>query len=157
VSDWPRAGLRLVAVDAETGEAAIFDRDSGVDLVDAVAASCAVPGIWPPVSIGGRRYIDGGVRSPENADLAAGYDQVLLISPVGESWSGIPPRDLAADVAALRASGAQVALIQPDAPARAAMGETLDDLLDPRSRERAAYAGLAQAGRLDPQTLALLA
>jgi NTE family protein len=59
----------------------VFSRDSGVALVDAVAASCAVPGIWPPVTINGRRYIDGGVGSATHADLAAGYDRILVIVP----------------------------------------------------------------------------
>src|ERR1039458_6901587 len=54
--DWPSRRMLLVAVDAETGQTRVFDRQSGVELIDAVAASCAVPGVWPPVSIGGRRY-----------------------------------------------------------------------------------------------------
>jgi NTE family protein len=78
---WPASTLLLTAVDAETGEPTVFTKDSGVDLVDAVAASCAVPGVWPPVTINGRRYIDGGVRSSTNADLAAGCDRVLIITP----------------------------------------------------------------------------
>jgi NTE family protein len=80
-ADWPERDLRIPAVDAVTGEVVLFTRDSGVTLVDAVAASCAVPGIWPPVSIGDHRYVDGGVRSSTNADLAAGADQILLITP----------------------------------------------------------------------------
>src|SRR5205814_3193186 len=60
---WPERRLIIVGVDASTGEIRCFDRSSGVELVDAVAASCAVPGVWPPVTIEGRRYIDGGVRS----------------------------------------------------------------------------------------------
>lgn len=80
-TDWPGRDLRIPAVDAVTGEVVIFTRHSGVALVDAVAASCAVPGIWPPASIGGHRYIDGGVRSSTNTDLAAGADQILLITP----------------------------------------------------------------------------
>jgi NTE family protein len=59
-ADWPQRDLRIPAVDAVTGEVVIFTRDSGVTLVDAVAASCAVPGIWPPATIGDRRYVDGG-------------------------------------------------------------------------------------------------
>ena len=47
---WPGRDLRIPAVDAVTGEVVIFTRDSGVTLVDAVTASCAVPGIWPPAS-----------------------------------------------------------------------------------------------------------
>jgi NTE family protein len=59
----------------------VFTKDSGVDFIDAVAASCAVPGVWPPVTINGHRYIDGGVRSGTNADLAAGCDRVLVVTP----------------------------------------------------------------------------
>ena len=80
-ADWPKRDLRIPAVDAVTGEIVIFTRDSGVALADAVTASCAVPGIWPPASIGDHRYVDGGVRSSANADLAAGADQILLITP----------------------------------------------------------------------------
>jgi NTE family protein len=78
---WPDGVLILSSVDAETGAPVVFTKDSGVDLVDAVAASCAVPGVWPPVTINGRRYIDGGVRSGTNADLAVGCDRVLVITP----------------------------------------------------------------------------
>jgi len=78
---WPDSTLLLTAVDAETGESAVFTKESGVNLVDAVAASCAVPGVWPPVTIKGNRYIDGGVRSGTNADLAAGCDRVLIVTP----------------------------------------------------------------------------
>jgi len=85
---WPASTLLLTAVDAETGEPTVFTKDSGVDLVDAVAASCAVPGVWPPVTINGHRYIDGGVRSGTNADLAAGCDRVLVITP---SLASAPP------------------------------------------------------------------
>src|SRR5881227_3692171 len=74
VHTWPLQRLLIVAVDTETGEEYIMDRTSGVSLVDAVSASCAVPGIWPPVTIAGRRYMDGGVRSATNADLARGSD-----------------------------------------------------------------------------------
>jgi NTE family protein len=80
-SRWPDRSLLLTAVDAVTGEVAVFTKDSGVDLADAVSASCAVPGVWPPVTIDGHRYIDGGVRSGTNADLAAGCHRVLVITP----------------------------------------------------------------------------
>ena len=78
---WPQRTLHITAVDAHTGEPVVFDRDSGVDLVDAVAASCAGGGF--PYTIGDRRHIDGGYRrSSENADLAAGYGRVLVLSPL---------------------------------------------------------------------------
>src|SRR6266699_1191650 len=80
VHTWSQQRLLIVAPDTETGEEYIMDRESGVSLVDAVAASCAVPGIWPPVTIAGRRYMDGGVRSATNADLARGYDRVLILN-----------------------------------------------------------------------------
>ena len=78
--DWPDTPLALTAVDARTGEPVVFDRDSGVDLADAVAASCS-PG--RPYAIGDGRYLDGGYRRNENADLAAGYARVLVLSPFG--------------------------------------------------------------------------
>ena len=80
----------VVAVDAHTGELVAFDRDSGVELVDAVTASTALPGLVPTVNINGTRYIDGGVRSPDNADLASGYANVVVLSPLG-GRSRTPP------------------------------------------------------------------
>src|SRR4029077_19401592 len=81
-SEWPEQRLVITAVDAESGEPRAFDRDSGGGLIDAVAASCARPLVWPPITIGGRRYIDGGVRSATNADLAAGCDRVVVLAPI---------------------------------------------------------------------------
>src|ERR1039457_356144 len=81
---WPERTVLIVAVDAHTGEPVVFDRHTRVDLVDAVAASCANGFGVPPHSIGDSRYIDGGYRrSSENADLAAGYGRVLVLSPLG--------------------------------------------------------------------------
>ena len=82
--DWPDRELRITAIDIGTGELVGFDRASGVDLVDAVAASCAVPGAWPPVTIGERRYMDGGVGSTMNLRLAADCDAVVVLVPVGQ-------------------------------------------------------------------------
>jgi NTE family protein len=79
--EWPLQALWITAVDAESGELEVFSAQSGVNLVDAVSASCAVPGIWPPATIAGRKFIDGGVRSTTNADLAVGSDRVLVITP----------------------------------------------------------------------------
>ena len=79
---WPEQAVLITVVDAHTGEPVVFDRHSGVDLVDAVAASTAG---GPAYSIGDHRYIDGGYRSVENADLAAGYGRVLVLSPFGGS------------------------------------------------------------------------
>jgi len=86
---WP-AVLRVSAVDAESGELRIFDAASGVPLERAVAASCCVPGIFAPVSIEGRRYIDGGVRSGTHADLAlaSGARHVLVMTPMVRGNAG---------------------------------------------------------------------
>ncbi|MBV9832514.1 MAG: patatin-like phospholipase family protein, partial [Marmoricola sp.] len=70
VDEWPERELKITAVDAETGELTVFDRGSGADIVHAVAASCAVPLVWPAVTIGEKHYVDGGVRSTANVDLA---------------------------------------------------------------------------------------
>ncbi|MGW5851431.1 patatin-like phospholipase family protein [Streptomyces sp. NPDC055254] len=138
--DWPERRLVVTAVDAHTGEAADFDRDSGAGLLDAVSASCAVPGVWPPVTVGGRRFIDGGVRSATNADLAAGYDRVVVLAPMSLGSGHVPSPT--AQTARLRAAGARVLLITPSAAARKAFGR---NVLDPARRDPAARAGLAQA------------
>ena len=78
---WPERRLFVTAVDAQTGTSVVFDNTSGVPLERAVAASCAVPGVFPAVEVGGRRYVDGGLRSIANADLAAGHRRVLVLSP----------------------------------------------------------------------------
>jgi NTE family protein len=136
---WPAVPLRITAVRAETGEVRVFDASSGVPLIDAVAASCAVPLTWPPVTIDGVRHIDGGVRSVANVDLAAGSDRVVVLAPVTLSArrSGRP----AAQLAAL-GLGDRGTLVSPDAAARAAIG---GNVLDPARRRAAAEAGHAQA------------
>jgi NTE family protein len=138
---WADREIRLIAVEAETGETRVFDRGSGASLVDAVAASCAVPGIWPPVTIGAHRYIDGGVRSSDNADLAAGAERIVIISPLGYD-SPIPsPRPLREVVGQLREGGAEVTVIAPDQASAVAIGA---NPLDPGTRVPAAEAGRAQ-------------
>jgi NTE family protein len=141
VRDWPDRRIQVTAVDAATGELAVFDARSGVSLVDAVTASSAVPGVWPPVTIGGSRYIDGGVRSADNADLASGFGRITVISPRGfgpTMPSQLPLRDV---VARLRAEGSDVAVIVPDAASAAAIGA---NPLDPATRTPASNAGRAQ-------------
>jgi len=138
--EWPERAIKLVAVEASTGETAVFDRDSTVSLVDAVAASSAVPGVWPPVTIGARRYIDGGVRSADNADLAVGWSEIVILSPLGYD-SPLPLMPLREVVATLRDSGSAVTVLTPDAASAAAIGS---NPLDPGTRTPAAGAGRAQ-------------
>jgi NTE family protein len=135
--EWPDRTLRVTAVNAEDGAFTVFDRDSGVPLLDAVAASCAVPLVWPPVTVDGHRYMDGGMRSPANADLADGYRRVVVVAPLTRAL-GRAARP-AAQVAAL---GGRSILLSPDTAALTAIGR---DVLDPARRAPAARAGRAQA------------
>lgn len=147
---WPEQRILIMVVDAHTGEPVMFDRNSGVDLADAVAASCANGFGVPPFGIGDRRYIDGGYRSVDNADLAAGYERVLVLSPLG-GRSRAPPEwglHLAAQVDKLRAGGGKVETILPDGPSRAAFGA---NMMDPSTRPPAARAGCDQGRALAPQ------
>ncbi|MFG2993799.1 patatin-like phospholipase family protein [Streptomyces sp. NPDC048257] len=148
--EWPERRLVVTAVDALSGELKAFDRGSGSALLDAVSASCAVPGVWPPVTVGGRRFIDGGIRSATNADLAAGYERVVILAPVSLG-SGLVPSP-SAQAARLREAGAQVQLIAPSPAARKAFGR---NVLDPARRDPAARAGLAQAAEHARETAAL--
>src|SRR4051812_26070228 len=136
-SEWPDRRLVVTAVDAETGEFRPFDRDSGVPLVRAVAASCAVPGVYPPVTIDGRRYVDGGMRSAANADLAQGYERVVVLAPLPR---GIGP--MASVDAQVSGMVARVAVVTPDAQARTAIGH---NVLAPAARRPSAQAGRAQS------------
>jgi len=134
--EWPEALLKVSAVEAETGAFTVFDRDSGVSLIDAVAASCAVPLVWPPMTVAGKRYIDGGVRSVANVDLAAGYDRVVVIAPVTASAQrGGKP-------AAQARAFANSVVISPTDAALTAIGR---NPLNPDRRGPAAEAGRVQA------------
>lgn len=138
---WPNRMLLIVAVDTETGETRIFDRLSGTSLVDAVAASCAVPGIWPPVSINGRRYMDGGARSSDNADLALGYDRTMIVSPMGTARTDITGESVEQQVEKLKSAGGKTYLVEPDQASKGAIGL---NPLAPETRTPAATAGRHQ-------------
>jgi len=131
--DWPEQRMATVAIDALTGDRRVFERGSGAGLVDAVAASSAVPGIWPPVTIGDARYVDGGMYSSCNADLAVGYDRVLVLAPMADAA-------LADQVAAVEEAG-RAAVVSPDTESLAAFTA---DALDPAVRAPSAEAGRRQ-------------
>ncbi len=151
--EWPQKPMIVAVINAHTGELAALDRDSGVDLVDAVTAGTALPGLVPTHDINGTRYINGGVRSAENADLAAGYANVVVLSPFGgwsqtplpaDQFEGLrkfPDADLASQAEALCKQGSRVEVVIPDADSRAAMGTNQMDLA---TRIPAARAGFAQ-------------
>jgi NTE family protein len=138
---WPNRMLLIVAVDTETGEIKIFDRLSGTTLVDAVSASCAVPGIWPPVTIDGRRYMDGGARSSDNADLALGYARTVIVSPMGTSRPEVIGDRLEQQVETLISAGTKTYLVEPDEASKNAIGL---NPLAPETRIPAANAGRSQ-------------
>ena len=136
---WPQTPLRVPAVAAATGEVKVFDKSSGVSLIDAVAASCAVPMVWPPMTVNGTRYIDGGVRSIANVDLAAGYGRVVVIAP---ATIALRRRDRPAAQAAALGPGVRTAVVSPGDAALSAIGR---NPLDPDRRAEAAEAGRKQA------------
>lgn len=150
---WPaQRVLKITAVDVDSGELRTFDASSDVALIDAILASCAVPGVWPVVSIQGHRYMDGGVwRTPENAHLALGATSVLVLSPFGAAM-GTVAAPLEQEITELRSAGARVTLICADPPAlaSAALGP-----LNPAAREPAARAGREQGRRVAAQVRAV--
>jgi NTE family protein len=141
VDAWPGRRLLITAVDAQTGDLVVWDGTSGIVLASAVAASCAVPGVWPPATVAGRRYIDGSVRSATNADLALGHDEVVVLAP--DTGPGLNPasKGLAGEVPLLRAHS-QVRVITPDGAALEAIGPNpLDPGAAARIRPRRVAAG----------------
>ena len=131
--DWRGGRVSVVACEAVTGCRRVFDSSSDVAVIDAVAASCAVPGVWPPVSIDGRRYIDGGVWSLTNADLATGCDLVIVLAPLSDPV-------VHSELAGL-GNGVESVVLTPDAASIAAFGP---DVLDPAVRGPSARSGMAQ-------------
>jgi NTE family protein len=149
--DWPERPLLVTAVDVASGELVVFDRDAGVPLPLAVAASCAVPMVYPPVSIDGRRYMDGGTRSTTNADLAAGHEAVLVVAPIANPGMGPLMPGLPSELATL-GPGTRVEVITPDDAALAAIGP---NVLDPAMRAGSARAGLVQGEAAAAKVMAL--
>jgi len=140
--EWPDRVLRIPAIDTASGELVAFDRGSGVALVDAVAASCAVPGAWPPVTIGDRRYMDGGVDSTINLALAGDCDVAVVLVPAGRSAPSPFGGGGAAEIDAFRGSAFGVFA---DDESLTAFGA---NPLDPACRVPSARAGREQGRRV---------
>ncbi len=145
--DWPER-YSCTAVDAESGEFKVWNQDAGAELDRAVASSCCVPGLFSPITIEGRRYMDGGMRSGANADLAVGHDLVLIVTLMtGDRMPQGDPRlarilDAAeSERKALTDAGARVEVVGPDAGASAVMGM---NLMDASIAPRAALEGVRQ-------------
>jgi NTE family protein len=146
--EWPTRPLLITAVDARTGDPVVWNSKSGVPLNQAVAASCAVPCIFPPVTINGSRYMDGGVRSGTNADLASGAARVVVLAPLAPvRMHGAP----AAEMDALREK-ARVALIAPDDTVLKALGP---NVFDATRWEPAIEAAITQGTQLAPEVAAV--
>ncbi|HYL36472.1 MAG TPA: patatin-like phospholipase family protein [Bryobacteraceae bacterium] len=148
---WPDR-FACTAVDTADGSFMLWNRDSHVGLARAVASSCCVPGIYPPVTINGRRYMDGGMKSAINADVAKGYNVVFVVAPTGTmaapGMEGFRRR-IEAELEIVRASGSRLEFIAPDAASMESFGL---NLMDYRRRPAAAKAGLNQ-GRADAARL----
>lgn len=157
--EWPEHRFACTAVDTANGSFQIWDNDSGVSLPRAVASSCSVPGVYPPITINGRRYMDGGMRSGTNADFAKGYERVLVVivragaasaAPAGGmNMAEISQKRLDAELRVLRDSGSAVELLIPDADSAAAMGV---NLMSFSARGAAVEAGIAQ-GKVEAERL----
>ena len=137
---WPERRLAITPVDASDGSRVVFDAGSGVSLLDALLASGALPGIFPLTTIEGRRYADGGVHSLYNADLAAGHDVVVVVSPM--PLDGYLKAKLDAEVSLL--GGATVHVVAADAASLAAIGP---NPISADTAPAALEAGAAQSGR----------
>ncbi|MET9486296.1 patatin-like phospholipase family protein [Nocardia sp. NPDC006630] len=134
VSDWPDADLIVTALDTTTGELQTWTRTGMASLPEALASSTAVPGVFPPIPIRGHHYIDGGLRSPINADLAAGADLIVIIEPLAHLFPHSPSDS--------QLGGATTLSIVPDADTLTAFGQ---DLFDISTLVPAYEAGVRQA------------
>lgn len=146
---WPDGDLLITAVDALTGVSVVFDKHSGVPLERAMAASCAVPGIFPPVTINGRPYVDGGVRTVTNVDLAVGHDRVVILAPLPFA---VRRADRPMEQAAALGKEVRSLVLSPDAASTRAMGR---DVLDLARAQACADAGRRQGAAVADQVRAV--
>ncbi len=157
---WP-VGFPATAVNAGTGELVVWGPQSGAPLDAAVASSCSLPGVWPPITIGSERYMDGGVRNMLNADLVEHHDAVLVVScfplalplGVGTEDQILLNTKLNADIDSLRQAGATVDVVTPS-PKFMALTQGGARMLDPTLAPEAFQLGAEQAAeaadQLDP-------
>jgi NTE family protein len=139
---WPAGAYECVSVDAGDGSLRVWSESSQVSPALAVASSCALPGFFAPVTIDGRRYMDGGARSATNADLARGCKTAIVLAPTvgpGDALAKVSVKRFDQELEVLRASGCKVVPIVPDAGSLSAFGGMLGN---------SSRAGLAlEAGR----------
>jgi NTE family protein len=143
LDDWPARDLWVTAVRTRDGARVVFGRDRHADLGDAIAASCAIPGLFRPVRIDGEHHVDGGAASPTNADVLvdAGVDVAIVVSPMSGWTPSVPTRPdhwirracswrLRREAETLRRAGIRVHLLEPGRPVVEALGT------NPLSRDR---------------------
>jgi NTE family protein len=146
---WP-PNFVCTAIDVEDGSFHAWSESSGVDPIRAIASSCSVPGFFPPITIDGHRYMDGGMRSLTNADLAAGCDRVLILTLFAPPPDATDPRALRfrgifeREQQEIEEAGGSSLLLSPDAEAQSVMGV---NLMDPTKTAEASEAGYAQGKR----------
>lgn len=148
---WPERVLRIPAINAQTGELRVFGSADGVELIDAVGASCAVPGVWPVVMIEGDRYMDGGMASGSNVHLAADCDVVVVLSPAADPAPNLLGGSLREEIDAMTQS--RVLAIFADDAVVEAIGT---NSLSPATRRPAAELGREQGRRTADEIAAFL-
>lgn len=153
LDDWPDVDLRLVALSCSTGERCVWTKGGAADIFRAVASSCAVPGLFPPVTVGSDRYIDGGLWSPSNADVLVDdhLDAVVFIGPIGTMLAG--PPQIERELEQLEAAGTKTLSIMPG-PSFAEIG---GDMMNPDFREKGVAFGRDDGGAAADAVQRLLA
>ncbi len=141
---WP-AKYSCTAVDAHDGRFMVLDQSTGTSLARGVASSCSVPGLFPPITINGRRYVDGGMRSATNFDLAEGFERVIAVAVIPAGAAAFMAARIDPELAQLRRGGSHVELITPDAASLEAFGPNLMDA----SRQTAALDAGVKQGRAE--------
>ena len=137
---WPER-YACTAVDTATGGFQLWTSETAAPLGRGVASSCSVPAIFPPITIDGRRYMDGGMRSGTNANLAKAYGKVVIVAVMPPAFAPMMLPRLEAEAAVIRAHGGEALLLVPDAACGEAFGM---NLMDSSNREAIARAGFAQ-------------
>lgn len=137
---WPER-YACTAIDTATGEFVVWSSETAAPLGRGVASSCSVPAIFPAITIEGRRYMDGGMRSGTNADLARDHGKVVIVAVMPPAFAPMMLPRLEAEMAVIRNHGGEALLLVPDAACGEAFGP---NLMDSANREAIARAGFAQ-------------
>ena len=146
---WPSSAYECVSVDAADGYLKVWNESSRVPLALAVASSCALPGLFLPVTIDGHRYMDGGVRSATNADLARGCKTAIVMAPTGginHPLAKLSVARLDRELQILRDSGCNVTVVVPDAASVSAFERS--------GAETERYSAALEAGRVEGRSRA---